>query len=359
MALASNSPGPYQLSEKTINGQRHTILAGPPLIEMGLILNGPQYKLAAYQELQQAGFNTVVLLHMEANGDAPPAIFSLPSPDATRDDWQVITAYDIFPQDHFVGLAYLHTARQEKLPFVLYHHAPHATLHAAEAFQVMQKAKDLSALYISFPYNAALGASGVMHEGPISFMQGLPGISYLAEELIVSRDIELVRAVRHKVHFHQVSGKRSIELIRRAKQEGLPITCGTSAAHLLYTEEAAANFQVKAKCLPPLRTEEDRQALLAAVKDHTLDCLSLGHYGTSPHQQDFMQAPFTSMAPAEILPRLYQQLVQPGIIGLDDLMRLWSEGPQHILAGTAADLTLAAGKGTLSSPPTHHWDLSC
>ncbi|MBP5296253.1 MAG: hypothetical protein J6Y94_02855, partial [Bacteriovoracaceae bacterium] len=292
---------------------------------------------------------------MGSNDDAPPAIFSLPPADPTFPQLQVIAAYDIFPQDHFVGLEYLHAARQEHLPFVLYHHAPRATLHAAEAFQVMQKAKDLGALYISFPYNATLGAAGVMHEGPISFMQGLPGISYLAEELIVSRDIELVRAVRHKVHFHQVSGKRSLELIRRAKQEGLPITCGTSAAHLLYTEQAVADFNVAAKYLPPLRTEEDRQALIAAVKDHTLDCLSLGHYGTRPTQQDFMQAPFTGLPPGEALPQLYQQLVKPGLVALDDILRLWHDGPAAILRGTAAENTLAP----TTTAPSFTWDLGC
>ena len=343
MALA------YQIKKESIDGHQHLSLVGPPLVEMGLILNGPKFAADAYQALQAAGFCKVLLLHGGPN-EAAPAALALGT-STLKTNLEIVAAYDIFPQDHFVGLEYLHTARQEKIPFVLYHHAPRATLHAAEAFQVMQKAKDLQALYISFPYNAALGAAGVMHEGPISFMQGLPGISYLAEELIVSRDIELVRAVKAKVHFHQISSRRSLELIRRAKAEGLPITCGTSAAHLLYTQADCANFNIAAKCLPPLRAEEDRQALVAAIKDHTLDCLSLGHYGTHHQAEDFMQANFTCLPPAHTLPRLYQNLVAPGHVSLADLMYLLREGPANILAGTVAATTLPTKNIT--------WDLTC
>jgi len=339
----------YHTKEQTIDGQKHLLLEGPKLIEMGLILNGPKFAADAYQALQAAGFCKALLLHGGPYEAAPSALAL--GTRTLKTNLEIVAAYDIFPEDHFVGLEYLHTARQEKIPFVLYHHAPKATLHAAEAFQVMQKAKDLQALYISFPYNAALGAAGVMHEGPVSFMQGLPGISYLAEELIVSRDIELVRAVRAKVHFHQISSRRSLELIRRAKAEGLPITCGTSAAHLLYTEADCANFNIKAKCLPPLRAEEDRQALVAAVQDHTIDCLSLGHYGTHHQAEDFMQANFTSLPPPQILPLLYKNLVASKIISLNDLMYLLREGPEKILTGTAAATTLP--KDSLT------WDLSC
>jgi dihydroorotase len=105
----------------------------------------------------------------------------------------------------------------------------------------------------------------------------MPGIPSLAESLIVHRDIELTRYTGSRLHITGISAAESIELIRRAKAEGVDVTCSVTPYHLMLTDEALQTYDSAYKVMPPLRTEADRQALIAALADGTIDCIASHH----------------------------------------------------------------------------------
>lgn len=123
----------------------------------------------------------------------------------------------------------------------------------------------------------SISAGGQMHEGVMSTSLGLKGIPALAEELMVARNIYLAEYAGTPVHLMALSSARSVQLVREAKAKGLPLTAAVHAANLFFTDEALADFDTNCKVNPPLRGEEDRQALLAGLADGTIDCISSGH----------------------------------------------------------------------------------
>ncbi|HTL80163.1 MAG TPA: dihydroorotase [Bacteroidia bacterium] len=118
---------------------------------------------------------------------------------------------------------------------------------------------------------------GQMHEGPMSTSLGLKGIPSLAEELMIARNIYLAEYAGAPLHFMAVSTARSVEQIRSAKKIGLPITAAVHASHLLWTDEMLSDFDTNYKLDPPLRSEEDRLALIEGVADGTIDAITSGH----------------------------------------------------------------------------------
>ena len=141
--------------------------------------------------------------------------------------------------------------------------------------------------YLSSPADQSLSAEGEMHEGEVSFRLGLRGIPSLAEEIIVGRDIELARKTKARIHFLAISSARSVQLIQRAKEEGVQITAGVKLENLVYTEEACEGFNQNFKCFPPLRAAKDMLALREGVKSGAIDAISLGFYPEKADDQNF------------------------------------------------------------------------
>ena len=133
---------------------------------------------------------------------------------------------------------------------------------------------------LTHPEDADLKNGAVMNEGWISTQLGLAGSPISTESLVVARTIELLRECPTPYHFTHVSTGRSVELIRAAKKSGLPITADTTAHHLVLTDESCDNYNTAAKVDPPLRTEDDRQKLIAGIFDGTLDAIISDH---APH----------------------------------------------------------------------------
>jgi dihydroorotase len=106
---------------------------------------------------------------------------------------------------------------------------------------------------------------------------GMPGIPYLAETLIVHRDLELLKYTDSKLHITGISTAESVEMVRKAKANGLNVTCSVSPYHLIFTEEILRKYDATYKVNPPLRSETDRVALIAGVKDGTIDCIASHH----------------------------------------------------------------------------------
>ena len=143
--------------------------------------------------------------------------------------------------------------------------------------KALEYVKALDGIVIQLPVDNALASGGLMHEGIQSTRLGMPGIPSLAESLMVQRDIELTRYTGSRLHITGVSSAESVALIRAAKADGLDITCSVTPYHLLLTDEALQTYDSAYKVSPPLRTEADRQALIAGLADGTIDCITSHH----------------------------------------------------------------------------------
>jgi dihydroorotase len=218
----------------------------------------------------------------------------------------------------------------------------------------LRYAADFGLPLIAHSEDYALSAGGSVTEGPVSSRTGLVGIPPEAEETMVARDIALLRQAGGKLHVAHVSTAASLAHIRRAKAEGLDVTCETAPHYLLLTAEAVTGYDADAKMNPPLRDEADRQAILSAVADGTVDCVATDHAPHTPAEKDkeFARAPFGVAGLETALRLIYTYLVLPGIISLERMVELMSAGPALRLGleGRGALAVGARGDVTIFDP---------
>ncbi|HRO41200.1 MAG TPA: dihydroorotase [Flavipsychrobacter sp.] len=149
--------------------------------------------------------------------------------------------------------------------------------HANLMLKALEYAKSFNGVLLQIPLDASLSLGGLMHEGEISTRLGMEGIPVLAETILIHRDIELLRYTNSRLHITGVSTEAGVEMIRKAKKEGLNITCSITPYHCALTDEALQTYDSVYKVSPVLRTEQDRQALVAGLKDGTIDCIATHH----------------------------------------------------------------------------------
>lgn len=142
---------------------------------------------------------------------------------------------------------------------------------------VLQYAQNFDGLVLSFPHNKSIAGEGIAHEGMNSTLLGLKGIPSLAEEMQIARDLFLLEYTGGKLHIPTISTAKSVDLIREAKKKNLQVTCSVTTHHLTLTDSELKNFNGNTKVLPPLRTNEDRLALIKGVEDGTIDCITSDH----------------------------------------------------------------------------------
>ncbi len=200
-------------------------------------------------------------------------------------------------------LAEMHTLYEAGC--VAFTNAGHATMDALVLKRCLEYAANFDLPVIFRPQEAALTGNGCAHDGRVATHLGLPGVPVDAETVALARDLELVEATGVRAHFHQISAAASLRLLRDARERGLPVTADVSVHHLLLNEEALAGFNSFCHLQPPLRHEDDRKALLAAVADGTLDVVCSRH---TPLGSSARLAPFPE--------------TRPGISGLDTLLGL-------------------------------------
>jgi dihydroorotase len=196
-----------------------------------------------------------------------------------------------------------------------------------------------------------LTSGAVMHAGEVSVRLGLTGWPRVAEELIVERDIRLNRAIGAHYHVQHVSSGGTVEIVRRARREGQPVTCEVTPHHLLLTHEACAgadghSFNTAAKMNPPLREQSDIEALREGVADGTITVLGTDHAPHSADEKalDFDTAPFGIIGLETALALYAQALVEPGVIGWERLIQLMTIEPARLCGLDALGLgTLEAG----------------
>jgi dihydroorotase len=143
--------------------------------------------------------------------------------------------------------------------------------------KALQYIKAINKTIIQLPDDKSISASGLMNEGIISTQLGLPGKPAIAEELMIARDIELAKYTNSKLHFTGISTARSVELISKAKSEGLLISCSVTPYHLCFTDSDLTSYDTNLKLNPSLRTKNDRDALREGVMNGTIDCIASHH----------------------------------------------------------------------------------
>ena len=225
-----------------------------------------------------------------------------------------------------------------------------------------------------------LTGPGVMHEGEWSTRLGLDGIPRSAEDVIIARDLLLLEDCGGRYHLQHTSTRRGVELVRRAKDRGLPATCEVTPHHLFLTDRGVADsgFSTDFKMKPPLRTESDRQALLEGLADGTIDCIASDHAPHHPDEKDveFSTAPFGILGLETTVPLCLDRLVHGGVLGLSKVIELLSTAPARVLGvpggtlaeGAPADVTLLdldaevtvdrrAQRSKSRNTPFHGWTL--
>ncbi len=217
--------------------------------------------------------------------------------------------------------------------------------------RAMQYAADFGLPVIDHCEDKSLSSGGVMNEGKISLLLGLKGMSALAEEIDVARDIVLAKDTGAHIHIAHISTAAAVEAVRRAKKEGVKITCEVAPHHFTLTDAAVEGYDTNTKMAPPLRSEEDRAALLEGLRDGTIDAIATDH---APHHADeksleYDRAPFGITGLETGVGLAFTELVHKGVIDLVRLVELCSTNPARLLSlsgrgmltpGSFADITI-------------------
>lgn len=225
--------------------------------------------------------------------------------------------------------------------------------------RVLAYASALDLLVVQHPEEPSLAAGGIVNEGAIAVRLGLKGIPAIAEVIMVERDLQLVRATGARYHVAHVSTRAAIDAVRRAKVEGLRVTCETTPHHLALNELEVEGYRTFAKVSPPLRAEADREAVVEGLVDGTIDVIASDH---CPQDQDskrlpMAQAEFGVVGVETMLP-VSLRLVHEGHMSLLDLLRKMTVAPAALLGLEAGRLAVGAPADLILLDPERPWKIT-
>ncbi len=220
--------------------------------------------------------------------------------------------------------------------------------------EIMRRALEYARMFDRVVMNhcedTELTRNGVMHEGEVSLALGLPGMPAAAEEIMVARDLILAEQTGGRLHILHVSTAGSVELIRRAKQRGVAVTCEACVHHFALTDEALRSFDSNFKMNPPLRTRRDVEAILEGLRDGTIDAIVTDHAPHAPEKKlrELDQAPFGVIGLETLLPICIKTLIEPGVLTWSEMIAKLTIHPARILGidrgtlrpGAIADVTI-------------------
>jgi dihydroorotase len=216
-----------------------------------------------------------------------------------------------------------------------------------------EQAARLDALLIQHCEFHDLSAGGVMHLGAVSKRLGFPGLDPRSEEAMIERDIDLCRRTGGRYHVAHISTGRAVELVRRAKREGLPVTTEVCTHHLILTDEACKDDDPNTKMHPPLRPQSDVDACRQGLLDGTIDCIVTDH---APHAADekakgFLKAPAGIVGLETALGVAAKAMIESGLADWPALVRWFASGATRIIAGASHAMTPgSAASMTLIAP---------
>jgi len=200
-------------------------------------------------------------------------------------------------------------------------------------------------------------SSGVMNEGIVSTELGLSGIPSCAEESMVARDILLAKFTKSRLHIAHISTQGSVELIRRAKKEGVNVTCEATPHHFSLTDECVRSFDTNYRINPPLRTEVDRKAIIEGFIDDTIDAIATDH---APHadfekELEFDQAPSGVIGLETALACGITYIVKPGFVDIKQLLRKFTLNPAKIFSLPVKGISTGEYANLAIVDPAREW----
>ena len=217
--------------------------------------------------------------------------------------------------------------------------------------RVMDYGKMFGKVFMSHCQDESLVGAGQVNEGVVSTRLGLLGWPAQGEELQIARDIMMCELTGCPLHIQHISTAAGLDMVRAAKEKGLPVTCEVTPHHLFFSEDDIdSTYNTSLKVNPPLRTQEDREALIEGVKDGSIDAIVTDH---APHAEwekahEFEYAPFGMTGLETSLALVLTNLVKPGVIDYSEMVELMAIAPREILGlepvkiaeGSVADITV-------------------
>ena len=225
--------------------------------------------------------------------------------------------------------------------------------------RVLAYARTFDLLVLQHPEEPSLACAGEVSEGEVATRLGLPAITPMAEVIMIERDLRLVEITGARYHVAHLSTAAGVEAVRRAKAQGLPVTCDTAPPYFALNETAIGDYRTFAKLSPPLRSEWDRRAVIEGLRDGTIDAIASDH---APWDQDSKRLPFSSAAYGivglETLLPLSLELYHNGHLGLLELIRRLTANPARILRLPVGRLAPGAPADLVLFDPDLSWQIS-
>lgn len=233
----------------------------------------------------------------------------------------------------------------------------HPIMSAEMMRRALEYAKPTGRPIVCHEEDLTLRGRGHMNEGAVATRLGIRGIPAAAETIMVHRDCDLAELTGGRVHFAHLSCAGSFDAVREAKRRALPVTAETCPHYWMLTDEAVGEYDTHAKMNPPLRSESDRRATIAAIVDGTIDCLATDH---APHTADEKRQPF-DMAPFGIVgletafALTVTGLVKPGHVSLTRAIELWTEAPRRVFGLPPVELAPGSDADLVLIDPAAEW----
>lgn len=197
--------------------------------------------------------------------------------------------------------------------------------------RALEYSSSIGALIISFPFDPGVNPGGLINEGKYSVETGMKGLSNISEEVRLSRDIELLRYCGGSLHVSLISTAGSVDKIRKAKKEGLNITCSIAAHQLLYTDADLTNFDSNLKVIPPFRSKADQKALINGLKDGTIDAICSDH-SPEDHEHKVLEFEYAAFGISSIQTAILSSISSlEDIIPLEDIIEKFTTAPASII----------------------------
>jgi dihydroorotase len=228
---------------------------------------------------------------------------------------------------------------------------------AQMARRVMEYASKYGIPFVEHCEDTSAAADGVMHEGFYSTKLGLAGVPSHSEEICLARDLLLLKTIPARYHAAHLSSRGSVDLVRAAKKSGLPVTAETAPHYLYFSDADLQTFDTNLRINPPIRSEEDREALFAGLKDGTIDCIASDHAPHAPQEKqvEFDQAPPGAIGLETTFSVLVTTLVKTGRASLPEAISLITDRAARALGIPGGTLDRGAAADFALFDPEEQW----
>jgi dihydroorotase len=345
---------------ETIDGNGAILCPG--LVDMRVALGEPGYEYretiaSAALAAAAGGITTLAALPDSAPAiDDPALVFLLRSRGETTGSLTILPYAAVTKGCRGEDLAELGLLREAGA--VAFTDGRRAIANTQLMRRALSYARAFGGRIVQHPEDPALAEGGAATEGELATRLGLPGIPLIAEAIIVARDIRLARLTGGRLHFAHISTAESVELIRRAKSQGVDVTCDTAPPYFDLNETAIGGYRTYTKLSPPLRPEADRQAIAAALADGTIDAIASDH---QPRDADDKRLPFAqaSAGATGLVTLLGVTLAQVhgGSLSLTGAIALLTCRPARLLGSEAGTLARGASADLCLFDPEAPWQV--